>query len=195
MRRVLLVRHTEVARAWHGRCYGYSDMGLSRAGSRAARDLVDGWTEPVDTIVHSGSRRAAALAIGLGARLGIVPTVDRDWRERDFGAWEGRSWHAIWRETGAAMDGMLTAPDSFRPGGGETTRELVDRAARAWSRLPDGDRVVIVAHGGPIAAIRLLQARADVKQIARYITTPGSVTEVGRKIRYLPEPSDDSVAD
>lgn len=180
MRRVLLVRHTEVARAWHGRCYGHSDMGLSRAGARAVRDLVDRWDTPVDAIVHSGSRRAATLAGWLGTRLGIAPTVDCDWRERDFGAWEGRSWQAIWRETGAAMDGMTTEPESFRPGGGETTRDLVDRAARAWSRVSEDKCVVVVAHGGPIAAIQLLQARASISRIAAFIPLPGSVTEVCR---------------
>ncbi|MGI4878736.1 MAG: histidine phosphatase family protein [Janthinobacterium lividum] len=179
-RRVLLVRHTEVALGWRGRCYGRSYMGLSRASARAARDIVDRWNTPVDAIVHSGSRRAATLAGWLGTRLGVDPTVDPDWQERDFGTWEGRSWQAIWRETGTAMDGMLTAPESFRPGGGETTRNLVDRAARAWSGLPDGDRIVVVAHGGPIAAIRLLQARAGISQIAAFIPAPGSVTEICR---------------
>ncbi|QYE35512.1 histidine phosphatase family protein [Polymorphobacter sp. PAMC 29334] len=180
VRRVVLVRHTEVARAWRGRCYGRSDVGLSRAGTRAARDLVDQWTGPVDAIVHSGSRRAAILAGWLGARLGIAPVIDFDWRERDFGAWEGLSWTAIWRATGPAMDGMLTAPDTFRPGGGETTRNLVDRAARAWARLPDGDRVVVVAHGGPIAAVRLMQGRAAIGEIAAFIPAPGSITDLCR---------------
>lgn len=153
-------------------------MGLSRAGAAAARAIVEAWGDPaVDAIVHSGLRRAATLAGWLGARLGIDPATDPDWRERDFGAWEGRSWDAIWRAAGAAMDGMLTAPDSFRPGGGETTREMADRAMRAWSRLPEG-RVVVVAHGGPIAAIRLLQARATIGDIAAYIPAPGSVAVV-----------------
>lgn len=178
MRRVLLVRHTEVALGWRGRCYGQSDMGLSRAGARAACAIVSAWDAPVTAIVHSGLRRAATLADRLGARLGVGATVDRDWRERDFGAWEGRSWQAIWRETGAAMDGMLTAPDSFRPGGGETTRQLVDRAVQAWSRLPGGDRIVVVAHGGSIAAVRMVLANASIAELANYIPAPGWITEI-----------------
>lgn len=174
--RVLLVRHTEVARRWHGHCYGRTDVGLSRAGTIAARGLVGGWAEAgVDAIVHSGSRRAAVLARGLGARLSIVPTIDPDWLERDFGEWEGLSWSAIWRATGSAMDGMLTHPDSFRPGGGETTTEMIDRAARAWTRLPAG-RIVVVTHAGPIAAIRSRQEGGAPGAIVDYVPPLGSVT-------------------
>lgn len=176
---VVLVRHTEVARAWRGRCYGISDVPLSRTGARAARALVEAWDTPVDAIVHSGLRRTAFLATLLGRRLGIVPTVDPDWRERDFGDWEGRSWHAIWRATGAAMDGMLTHPDSFRPGGGETTTAMIARAACAWARLPAG-RVAVVAHAGPIAAILSQRAGCPASAIGGQIPALGSVTRLPR---------------
>lgn len=179
---VLLVRHTEVARQWHGRCYGRTDVGLSRAGKLAARALVESWVEPtVDAIVHSGSRRAAILALWLGKRIGVVPMIDVNWQERDFGDWEGRSWTAIWRATGSAMDGMLTHPDSFRPGGGETTTEMIDRAARAWASLPAGC-VIVVTHAGPIAAVRSVQAGSPPAAIVDYIPPLGSITPLPHRL-------------
>lgn len=150
---VLLIRHTEVARAWRGRCYGISDPSLSRAGTAHAAVLaaeLAAWKP--DIVVHSGLRRTRYLA-QLIAAAGVETVADPGWRERDFGSWEGLTWHAIHRSTGNAMDGMIDAPDSFRPGGGETTTELANRASEALARLPAG-RIAVVSHGGPIAALR-----------------------------------------
>ncbi len=152
-RQVLLVRHTEVARGWKGRCYGQSDMGLSRAGQSHARALaasLAGWKP--DRIVHSGLSRACILAEAVAALAGVASHADTAWQERDFGSWEGRSWTAIYRETGSAMDGMIDDPDGFRPGGGETTMAFATRALAAFHSLPDG-RTMVITHGGPIAAI------------------------------------------
>ena len=61
------------------------------------------------------------------------------------------------------MMGLITAPATFRPGGGETTFELRDRAM-AWfeSLNRQNDTIIAVAHGGPIAAIRGTLAGAPV---------------------------------
>jgi broad specificity phosphatase PhoE len=151
---ILLVRHTAVALAWRRRCYGRSDIGLSRAGAAEARRLMRelaAWRP--DHIVHSGLRRAGILAEGIGEAAGVANIIDPGWAERDFGSWEGRRWSAIYRETGDAMNGMIDSPESFRPGGGETTSELAERAKTAAAALPAG-RTIVVTHGGPIAALR-----------------------------------------
>lgn len=151
---VVLVRHTEVARAWRGRCYGASDVPLSHAGMAATRPLARDLAALAPAwIVHSGLIRTAVLADRIAALAGCPVTCDPDWRERDFGTWEGQSWAAIYRATGNAMDGMIDAPATFRPGGGDTTIELAARVDAAWRRLPPGTGIV-VTHGGPIAALR-----------------------------------------
>jgi broad specificity phosphatase PhoE len=152
MRRALLLRHPEVASHWSGRCYGRSDAGLSRAGRERARR----WTEAVkaqdfDRIIVSPARRARwpGGLLSCGRPLEIEPRL----AERDFGTWEGVGWEAIWRAEGDAMDGMLDAPDSFRPGGGETTNELAARVLDWCRELPADAAVLVVAHGGPIGAL------------------------------------------
>ncbi|WP_439534001.1 histidine phosphatase family protein [Polymorphobacter sp.] len=164
-RQLLLVRHTEVAQHWHGRCYGSSDAGLSRAGSAHARRLAPtlaAWR--ADAILHSDRRRTRTLAALVADLAGLRPRADPGWRERDFGDWEGRRWSSIYRETGNAMDGMIDAPGSFRPGGGETTMELADRVLAAHDRLPAG-RILVITHGGPIAALR---GRHDALPVAAW---------------------------
>jgi broad specificity phosphatase PhoE len=151
---LLLVRHTAVADAWRSRCYGATDVPLARDGRMAARALARDLAEQRPAVVFSSPLRRARFLAGLIARaVGVPLMIDARLRERHFGAWEGRDWTDIYAETGDAMMGMLTAPDTFRPGGGETTHELRDRVA-AWQReLPAGVTVLAVCHGGPIAAL------------------------------------------
>lgn len=179
--RVLLVRHPPVARRWAGRCYGRSDMGWSREGAAMARALVGTLAaEPLAAIVHSGLGRTRRLAEAVARRRpGCVPVSDPRWAERDFGGWEGRTWQAIWRETGDAMDGMMTDPAGYRPGGGETGAELSARVAAGWAALPAGP-VLVVAHGGSIAALRCALAGDPLEAMARHIVACGTVIAVER---------------
>ena len=132
-----LVRHPPVAKAWQKRCYGQSDPGLSREGQKMVAPLVDQLVAlKPDIIIHSDMVRTRAIATLLADRLGLVSTAESLWRERYFGAWEGTTWNAIYRATGNAMDGMIDAPDRFRPGGGETTAELMMRVQKAMDTLP-----------------------------------------------------------
>lgn len=181
--RPLLVRHTAVARAWAGRCYGASDVPLSRAGRAALAPLAIalGSAGPA-WVIHSGRVRTRLLAERL-ARIAQCPLLeDIDWRERDFGTWEGKSWAAIYRATGNAMDGMIEAPATFRPGGGETTLELAARVYRAWQRLPDAMGVV-VTHGGPIAALVGQLSGEPVSAWPGLIPAPGASVAVAPSAR------------
>lgn len=177
-RTVWLVRHPPVALAWQKRCYGRSDPPLSRNGMRQAREIAEKLARlRLDLVIHSGLRRTSSIA-GLLARAGIPTMADPQWRERDFGDWEGRSWHAIYRETGNAMDGMMTRPESFRPGGGETTAELLARIERAWAALPSFARVAIISHGGPIACMQCIRAGAEAGALPQFIPPVGEIVPI-----------------
>jgi broad specificity phosphatase PhoE len=179
-RQVLLVRHTEVAVRWTKRCYGCTDVGLSRAGRQQAAELAAKLAgQPVTAVVHSGLERAAYLARWLANIKGLAPAVDTRWQERNFGTWEGRGWHSIWKESGNAMDGVITDPNHYRPGGGETTAELVARSTAAWAALPTHGVIVVVSHGGPIAGVRTMLAGVSLTEILDYRVGTGSITALG----------------
>lgn len=177
-RRLILVRHPPVATAWAGRCYGQSDMGLSRTGQAMVHTLVDELAAfRPDVILHSDLRRTRALALPLARRLGIAPVAAPLWRERHFGAWEGQSWNSIFRATGNLMDGMVDDPQGFRPGDrGETTCELFDRVTQAIACALKEGKVAVVTHGGPIACARAAYLGQGITPIAELIPPHGSVT-------------------
>ena len=175
MSALYLVRHPPVAKAWSTRCYGRSDPGLSRAGQRMVAPLAARLIAlRPELVLHSDTIRTRAVARATGLPCAAEPL----WRERDFGRWEGRGWNAIYRESGAAMDGMIDAPDRFRPGGGETTAELLERVRRALRRLPGGRRCVVVTHGGPIACARLIADGAPLSTLPSLIPPVASVVRV-----------------
>lgn len=178
---VLLVRHPPVATAWAGRCYGRSDMGWSRAGAALARQLAAQLaTESFAAIVHSGAIRTRRLAERVARLTGRPMHVDPRWLERDFGTWEGRRWDAIWRETGDLMDRMMTHPQDFRPGGGETGMELSRRACAAWEALPRSADVLVISHGGPIAAIRTQLAGRPLDRMIEAVPPCGTIVRLRR---------------
>jgi alpha-ribazole phosphatase len=177
--RIVLVRHPPVAKHWSNRCYGQSDVRWSHEGRRLARELVrEIAAKRPQLVVHSGLRRTRELAQALARLCGAAVHVDRRWRERDFGDWEGRTWHSIWRNSGAAMDRMVTEPCTFRPGGGETTAELVRRAVAAWNDVPTSGSVAVIAHGGPIAAVRCRLAGSPMSEIIQHVPRCGEIVEV-----------------
>ena len=178
-RRILLVRHTAVALRWKGICYGSSDVGLSHAGRNEARRLAAALaSEPITALIHSGLRRTRLLADMVGKAGGVAPQADPRWRERDFGTWEQRRWNAIWRDTGNQMDGMLTDPHGYRPGGGETGAEVAARVGAAWADLPPEGTIVIVSHGGPIATARLLVAGRPLAEAIDCIPAIGAIVRL-----------------
>ena len=180
---VHLVRHTAVARHWSGRCYGQSDVPLSREGRDAARALATEIAKLGARRLHVSPLRRARFLAGLVAReAGTVELViDPRLAECHFGAWEGCTWDAIYTESGDAMMGLVTAPDAFRPGGdGETTFAMRDRAM-AWiadaAQLEAGP-IVAICHGGPIAAIRGTLSDAPVSEWPSLVPRYGEVVTV-----------------
>jgi broad specificity phosphatase PhoE len=153
-RRVLLIRHTAVAEALRGTCYGARDVPLAPEGRAAARALAVALpADDYDLVAASPLRRARLLGGLLARRRGVPLLIDPRLAERGFGTWEGRSWDAIHARVGDAMNGIIDAPGTYRPGGGETTAELARRALSWFLSLPDGAAVLAAAHGGPIGAL------------------------------------------
>jgi len=177
--RLMLVRHPPVAAAWRARCYGATDVPLGREGRSSARGLASELADwKPDVVLTSPLRRARWLAGLVARRIDVAVRVDARLSERDFGTWEGRTWDDIHAETGDAMMGMLTAPDTFRPGGGETTAELCNRTLAWYRALPAGRDVLAVCHGGPIAALVGTARGAEPKDWGRFIPPPGMSIEM-----------------
>jgi broad specificity phosphatase PhoE len=99
--------------------------------------------------------RARQTAEAVQEALGFAAEVDRDLREVDFGAWEGKTLKEI---TGMAPVSVQRwadlAPDFAFPGG-ESLESFLTRVHRVADRLAQdpADKVLAITHGGVVRAV------------------------------------------
>jgi probable phosphoglycerate mutase len=149
-----IVRHGQTAANTAGVWHGSLDTPLTPHGERQAERValhIARTRSDVRALYASTLTRARHTAAPIGARLGLDIQTDAELCEYDLGAWEGRSYGELVREH-RLFERMAKDPD-WRPGGGESSRGVALRIARALTRVAErhrGERVVVVTHGGAL---------------------------------------------
>lgn len=147
-----LLRHGETRGG--ARFRGTTDDPLTPAGWKQMWAAVDGlrW----EGIVSSPLNRCAAFACALARRCSIPLTLDQRLTEMCFGAWEGRTAADLMAADPEALGRFWDDPTVYPPPGGEPFGEFQARVLSAWDALMQNSglqRLLIIAHGGPIRVI------------------------------------------
>lgn len=156
---LLLARHGETDLNTEDRWQGRIDVPLNLAGLAQAQQLARDLPERIDAIVASPMLRARQTAEPAAQRLGLPVAFDDDFRERDFGVFDGLTE----AEAAQQFPALAARNAAYRwddePPGAEPTRAVVDRVARGLQRLreqhPDGT-VLLVSHGFVVRCLRHL---------------------------------------
>ena len=107
-----------------------------------------------DTLVTSDLSRAREGAEAIGRQRGVSWTIDRRWRELDFGAWDGL---APTQVNADALAQFWADPDAGAPPGGERWSDLCGRVSQALAPLERS--TLVVTHAGAMrAALAVLTA-------------------------------------
>ncbi len=150
MKQLLLVRHGQSQGNATRRLQGQADSPLSQAGRQQAEMLepMIRWLQP-DRAVSSDLVRARESAAILGY---ADAEIDPAWREIDVGDWSDRPIAEITAADPAAFRNWRSGTRT--PPGGESWPDFRERIRAALDRLvgDDGDRPLIVCHGGVIRA-------------------------------------------
>ncbi|AVI85979.1 MULTISPECIES: alpha-ribazole phosphatase family protein [Pseudomonas syringae group] len=155
--RLDLLRHGETELG--GGLRGSLDDALTDLGWQQMRSaVIEGG--PWDRIVSSPLQRCARFSEELAQRLSLPLQLEPGLQELHFGDWEGHS-PAQLMDTDAEGLGLFWAdPYTFTPPNGEPVIDFSARVRNAVQRLHqayDGERVLVVSHGG---VMRLLLAQA-----------------------------------
>jgi alpha-ribazole phosphatase len=152
MKTVLLIRHGETA-ARKGAFCGSTDVPLSKVGMEQSQKIVDGLTNhSIQLVITTGLQRTDFCG-DLATENGIRWIVDKDFREVNFGSWEGMTWRAIEATDPAPARAWLDHPETMKFPNGENIAQFQKRIQRAWGRLtikPE-ERIAIVGHSGVLS--------------------------------------------
>ena len=155
--KLLLIRHGETAWNAEHRIQGQLDIPLSPRGvlqsARLAECLAE---EPIAAVYSSGQSRAWLTAVPLALRHGLDVIPEPRLRERCFGIFEGLTLDEIAVRHPAEFTKWRERDPAWRPEGGETGQQLIDRVLAAIAdigRRCAGQTAVLVSHGGVLDVV------------------------------------------
>ncbi len=168
-----LIRHGETTWNSQNLVQGWSESDLNEVGRRqaelVAQRLIASDHQPT-AIYSSPLHRATQTAQPTAAALNLQPAYEDDLREMRCGLWEGLNFDDLKATRREEYLTWANSPDSPIPGGGESIRNLYDRASTALRRIldvhNDEDSLAIFTHGG-VTRILLAYLLGIDLQIAR----------------------------
>jgi broad specificity phosphatase PhoE len=161
---VLLARHGESDWNRSKQWQGFADRPLTDLGREQAAELARRLDETeLDAVYSSDLQRARDTAEIVARTKGLTVQTTPDLREVDVGSWSGLTraeaearypeQYARWLRGGEGWDD------------GETYEQLGARVVRAIRRIAtehEGERVLVVAHGGTIRAVHAAALGVDI---------------------------------
>ncbi len=155
---LMLVRHGQTDWNLEGRYQGGTDVPLNATGRDQAERLADELaTRRIDAIYSSPLRRAWETALLLARRHGLEVHPEPLLREIDLGAWEGMLATRIAEEYPELFGRWRRDPRGVRPPGGESIREVHDRAVAAIEGMVErhpGGTLCLVTHKTAMTVVR-----------------------------------------
>ncbi len=188
----MTIRHTELFLVRHGQTDsnvarlfdGATDTPLNQLGIRQAQLVARRVAELADlgSLYSSPLQRALLTARAISRSIGLEPVIEAGLREMNFGAAEGHAMAAIverWPELAEQMQDPDGADVRFP--GGESRREFHGRVRATLDLIAtghQGERIVVVAHGGVISSAVAQIVGDDPNDWRKYTVDNCSVTHI-----------------
>jgi alpha-ribazole phosphatase len=143
---------------------------------RTAAEAVD-W----ERLIASPLVRCAAFAQQYAEQFSVEYSCDARLMEINFGAWEGRTAEELMQSDGAALTRFWEDPLHNTPTGGEPLLQFQARVLAAWNEIAakhDGQRTLIVTHGGVIRVLLCHLQQQPLTQLQTFDIGYGSIHPV-----------------
>lgn len=180
--RLILIRHGETDWNVQGRYQGQADVPLNARGRQQAARVAESLANSgISAIYASDLRRARETAEALARVTGLEVCYDSRLREVDQGEWEGMPFAEIQSRYPELVKRRRENPLAVPPPGGETVRQVRERALAAVGdiiRAHPGGRIAIISHGLSLAVIRAHCEGRPIEEVWELVPGNGEVVEV-----------------
>lgn len=150
--RLYLVRHGRVAEGHTDRYHGHNDVGLSPQGVKQFEDLAAQLAAaPLAGIYSSDLTRTLKGAEIISRGRDLTPQAIPEFREVNFGSWEGLTFAEIMTQYPAELQERFRDLTNFRIPGGESLKDVRARATPKLQELLSrhaNEAFLLVAHAG-----------------------------------------------
>ncbi len=167
--RLYLIRHGQSTWNAENRVQGHSNPPLSPKGRGQIEKLIPRLKrEKVEKIIASPLKRAHESARILAKGLAIPCHTQKGLMEIHLGAWEGKRPEEVNRLYNNGYQKWLKAPSKIRIPKAETIAKFRRRAVKAFAEIVASEtkeRVVLVTHGGILAALISHWLKADFDKV------------------------------
>ena len=157
MTKVILVRHGQTLWNLEMKYQGHCDVALTEKGVEQARLAAKRLAgEDISAVYASDLSRAFKTAECIAGEHNLPVTSIPGLREINFGEWEGLTFEGINSQWTDGMSKLFSHPDEMVIPGGETFREVKERATSALEKLVadhPNQTIVVVSHGGTIRTL------------------------------------------
>jgi broad specificity phosphatase PhoE len=181
--RLYLVRHGQTAWNNSGRAQGHTDISLDPEGLEQAAKLAVAFEGViVDRVLSSDLARSVETATPLAKAVGAPLNLNKDFRERCFGEWEGLMFSEVTARLNERAKAMGITNQEVRPPGGESFLDVWKRLDSVYEMLAaSDDTTVVVSHGGALSLLlaKLIKGTLDTCRTFRFANT--GVTELQRR--------------
>lgn len=173
--RLELLRHGETERG--GGLRGSLDDALTPLGWQQMREAV---TRPAawDLIVSSPLQRCARFAEVLSTQLSLPLTFEPDLQELHFGDWEGVSTSQLMETDAEGLGRFWENPYTFTPPNAEPVSAFSERvrgAIRRLHQIHDGQRILLISHGGVMRLLLAQARRLPCEQLLQVVVGHGDL--------------------
>jgi ribonuclease H / adenosylcobalamin/alpha-ribazole phosphatase len=178
---MLLLRHGQTELSVERRFSGIGDQPLTEVGrAQAAAAALRLASSGAVAVVSSPLRRARETALLVAAALSLEVAIDDDFRETDFGDWEGCTLREIRDKWPLELDEWLGST-AVAPPFGESFDATAVRVRAARDRVLSsyrGQTVVVVSHVSPIKTLLRMALDAPPSALHRIHLDLASLNEV-----------------
>ena len=183
--KLYLIRHGETDWNKLEKCQGVSDIPLNSRGISQAKELAYSLREENFSAIYSSDlSRAMTTANEVAKYHPSEVKIDERFREMDQGEFEGIKFGDLREKYGEVLKKWTEEPETLRIPGGETLKEVQERA---WSginnliNLHSGESVLLVSHNMTIITLLCKFSKKSLLSFREYSVKESSKSVISCK--------------